>query len=110
MTLPEQDRYEGPERRSVVEQKVWTPQFVWQMFTWLFAQIIVAASLYLGISNRLTAIEVKMEERSRVTDRALDRERDERITDYKELRAWIASTDKAVSDLKAVQAYEAKGK
>lgn len=65
---------EGEHRHRATDGKVWTPQFVWQMFTWLFAQIIVAASLYLGISNRLTAIEVKMEERKSTSDREMDAE------------------------------------
>jgi hypothetical protein len=68
----EQPKYDGPERR--VQPGIWTPQFVWQMLTWLFAQIIFGASLYLGISNRLTTIEVKMEERQHSTDREMDAE------------------------------------
>ena len=72
MADQEQPKYDGPERRAPAS--VWTPQFVWQMLTWLFAQIIFGASLYLGISNRLTTIEVKMEERQHSADREMDAE------------------------------------
>jgi hypothetical protein len=102
--MTDQDRYEGPERRSAVEQKVWTPQFLWQMFTWLFAQIIVAASLYLGISNRLTAIEVKMEERKFTSDRELNSESSARQL----LESRIIVLEKDVERLKATN--DVKGK
>ena len=104
----EQPKYDGPERRA--QPSIWTPQFIWQIITFSLLQLIAGFSLYLGVSTRLTIIEVKMEERSKIIDRQLDRERDERTADYKELRAWIGSTDKAVSDLKAQVAYETKGK
>lgn len=91
------------DRRST-DGKVWTPQFVWQMFTWLFAQIIVAASLYLGISNRLTAIEVKMEERKFTSDRELDQE----VAARKLLEARTLVNERDIERLKAIN--EAKGK
>ena len=74
MADQEQAKYDGPERRTQPEQKFFTPQFIFQILTWFFAQIIAACVIYVGVSNRLTTIEVRMDERKTSADREMDAE------------------------------------
>jgi len=65
-----EERRSGEDRRHRAEQdyRVFTPQFVWQIVTWLFMQIIAAAVVYNVFSTRLTTVEVKMTQMSNAID------------------------------------------
>lgn len=97
--LAEQEPYDGHDRR---EQKVFTPQFVWQIATWFFAQFIAAAAIYVAISNRLTVVEVLVAAQKEATASLIQQE----ATARQMLEARIANLEKSDAYIKAYMAIK----
>lgn len=92
--LAEQEPYDGHDRR---EQKVFTPQFVWQIATWFFAQFIAAAAIYVAISNRLTVVEVLVAAQKEAVSSVISQE----VTARQMLEARIVNLEKSNEHIKA---------
>jgi len=77
--------------------KIWTPQFIWQIATWFFAQLIAASAIYVAISNRLTVVEVLLAAQKESAGIAAQQESAARQM----LEARVVVLEKTVEHLKA---------